>query len=113
MGYWSVSYRLLVPVSAYEVLLLRGFGLTLRADYESNKVIIGAKRSGTEYKAVKTGMEVSSIDQIAVDSYTQTELCTFWQEEWPKLKAKERISLKIKGLPMPILLQQEQYLPIK
>lgn len=110
---WDHNRLYLVPVSDYQALPISAFGLLLKADYSTNKVVVGAKRSGTDYKAVKTGMEVSSIDQIAVDSFTQAELCTFWQKEWPKLKSQEQLSLKIKGLPMLVILQQQQYLPPK
>lgn len=108
---WDHNQLYLSPVSSPQTLPLSGFGLILQPQYDTNKLMVVGKRSGTALEKVKTGMEVSIINQINVDKFTQAELCAFWQEEWPKLAAKEQITLTIKGLETPIKLNKQQLSP--
>ncbi|MFK7922750.1 MAG: hypothetical protein AB8H47_12375 [Bacteroidia bacterium] len=108
---WDHNQLYLSPISSPQALVLTGFELILQPQYDSNKIIVGAKRSGTDYNEIPLGTQVLSINDEDVSTYSQAQLCQFWRDQWPSITSNDQITIKVAGVDEALKLTKKQLLP--
>ncbi|MEM6344234.1 MAG: aspartyl protease family protein [Bacteroidota bacterium] len=104
---WSKNLLFLERNTVASQAIIRDWALLIRPDWEQNKIVIGAKRSGTEYENVVLNTPVLKVNDFDLSQLSRTQLCDFWQKEWPRLSNQKEIFLSIKGKEAPIRLRKE------
>lgn len=92
--------------------VIAGFGVSLSPDYEQGVLILSKKIANSDLPMdLPLGAQVTHINGLLLDQFSEERLCQFWEVEWPELKQEEEIRLQFLGSDEEFLLPKTRFLP--